>query len=64
MSKYNNSYPEASHQAVFERYPWAANHNEAISWLTSYMEGNAESIIKRFDDRILRKVARDHFISI
>lgn len=49
-------------ETLFDKYPWAANHNDAITWLINYMEGNTESIIKQFDDRILQKVAKDHLI--
>lgn len=47
-------------QSAFEQYPWAGNHDSAINWLINYIDANAELIIKEFDNRILKKVARDH----
>ena len=44
----------------FEQYPWAANHNDAIGWIVSYMDVNIDTVIKQFDDRILGKVAKKH----
>jgi len=49
--------------AIFDQYPWAANHNDAITWLTSYIDRDVESVIKQFDDRILQKVAKQHLFS-
>ena len=49
-------------QAIFDRYPWAANHNEAIACITRYMDSNVESIIQQLDQRILNKVAKDNFL--
>jgi len=62
MNKRDNRNSGVQQDTVFDKYPWAANHNDAISWLTSYMDGNIESIIKQFDDRILQKVAKDHLV--
>jgi len=45
---------------LFEQYPWAGNHDGAISCITNYMDDNAEKVIKQFDNRILQKVAKDH----
>lgn len=49
-------------QNLFEQYPWAANHDDAISCITRYMDNNVESIVQRLDERILNKVAKDHFV--
>lgn len=54
----NNNFP----QALFDQYPWAANHNDAITCITRYMDSNTESIIQRLDKRILNKVAKDNWI--
>jgi hypothetical protein len=47
-------------QPVFDQYPWAANHNDAIGWIVSYMDINIDTAIKQFDERILGKVAKTH----
>ena len=62
MDKSQENSKNRSQQSVFEQYPWAANHNDAISWLTHYMDEKPETVIKQFDDRILYKVAKDHLI--
>lgn len=46
--------------AGFEQYPWAALHDDAISWITRYMDTNIESAIRQLDSRILKKVADQH----
>lgn len=62
MDKYKNDYRIAGRESIFDQYPWAGNHNGAITWLTSYMDEKPETIIKHFDERILQKVAKDHLI--
>lgn len=47
-------------QLLFDQYPWAANHDDAIAWITNYMDVNAEKVIKQFDNRILQRVAKVH----
>ena len=47
-------------QPVFDQYPWAANHDDAIGWIVSYMDVNIDTVIKQFDERILGKVAKTH----
>jgi hypothetical protein len=62
MDKYKNEHVTPAGQSVFDQYPWAANHDCAITWLTNYMDEKPEAVIKLFDERILQKVAKDHLI--
>ena len=45
----------------FEQYPWAHNHKDAINCITRYMDDDAEGIVEQLNERILSKVARDHY---
>ena len=60
MQNKNETIESDPQYSAFEQYPWAGNHDNAINWLVNYMDENAEVIIKEFDERILKKVARDH----
>lgn len=60
MVKLDGTHGNKIQQPIFDQYPWAANHNDAISWITSYMDVNAENVVKQFDKRILKTVAKKH----
>ena len=60
MQIYSRRAKNFSMQTLFDQYPWAGNHKDAIACITRYMDDDAESIIQQLDERILRKLAKCH----
>lgn len=42
-----------------DRYPWAANHEQAIRTVALFLGRDLESVFQAMDNQILAKIAQD-----
>jgi len=48
------------YQALLDHYPWAADHEYAIQTVATFLRDDFEIVLRKFDARILAKVAKDN----
>jgi hypothetical protein len=48
------------YQVLLDHYPWAADHENAIQTVAKFLCEDFEMVLRKFDARILKKVAKDN----
>jgi hypothetical protein len=46
---------------LLDHHPWAADHKNAIITIAKFLQVDFETVLQQFDERILGKVAKEHF---